>query len=344
MCLNTSYSLWYNTLIIQYYYSVLIITIFIIPFRSFWRCIFLPIKIDNELPAHKSLEAENIFVITETRALQQDIRPLRILLLNLMPTKIETETQILRLLSNSPIQVEVELLQMATHVSKNALQEHMLKFYKVFDSVKDNKYDGLVVTGAPVEHMAFEEVDYWQELCNIFEWSKTHVHSTFHICWGAQAGLYYHYGIHKYELKEKMFGIFPHRPLDLYHPLLSGFDDVFNVPQSRHTEIRRRDIALVKDLQILSYSDISGVHLVSDMACRNFYTTGHSEYDRNTLANEYFRDLKRGLPIKIPYNYFPNDDTSKTPLMTWRETGSLLFSNWLNYFVYQRTPYDLSTM
>ncbi len=304
----------------------------------------MPIKIDNELPAHKSLEAENIFVITETRALQQDIRPLRILLLNLMPTKIETETQILRLLSNTPLQVEVDLLQMATHVSKNAMQEHMLKFYKVFDDIKDLKYDGLVVTGAPVEHLAFEDVDYWPELCNIFEWSKAHVHSTFHICWGAQAGLYYHYGIDKYKLEEKMFGIFPHRPLDLYHPLLSGFNDVFNVPHSRHTEIRRSDIAMVKDLQILSYSDISGVHLVSDMACRNFYTTGHSEYDRTTLANEYFRDLNKGVPIKIPYNYFPDDNTGKTPLMTWRETGSLLFSNWLNYFVYQRTPYDLSTM
>jgi homoserine O-succinyltransferase len=304
----------------------------------------VPIKIDNELPAHKSLESENIFVITEKRAMHQDIRPLRILLLNLMPTKIETETQILRLLSNTPLQVEVELLQMATHVPKNALQEHMLKFYKVFDDIKDCKYDGLVITGAPVEQMAFEDVDYWQELCSIFEWSKTHVYSTFHICWGAQAGLYYHYGIHKYALKKKAFGIFPHRPLDLYHPLLSGFDDLFYVPHSRHTEIRRKDIALVKDLQILSYSDISGVHLVSDMACRNFYATGHSEYDRTTLANEYFRDIKKGIEIEVPYNYFPNDDIKKMPLMTWRETGNLLFSNWLNYFVYQRTPYDLSMM
>lgn len=304
----------------------------------------MPIKIDNQLPAHQSLEAENIFVITESRAMHQDIRPLRILILNLMPTKIETETQILRLLSNSPIQVEVDLLQVATHTSKNVSHEHMLKFYKTFDEVKDCRFDGMVVTGAPVEHLEFEEVDYWEELCTILEWSKTNVYSTFHICWGAQAGLYYHYKIPKYPLEEKMFGVFPHRPLDLYHPLLMGFDDIFYVPHSRHTEIRRGDIALVKDLQILSYSDISGVHLVSDMECRNFYATGHSEYDRNTLANEYFRDLKKGLPVNIPYNYFPDNDTGKEPLMTWRETGSLLFTNWLNYFVYQRTPYDLNNL
>lgn len=304
----------------------------------------MPIKIDNQLPAHKSLEDENIFVITESRALQQDIRPLRILVLNLMPTKIETETQILRLLSNTPIQVEVELLQTATHTSKNTAQEHMLKFYNTFDDIKDSRYDGLVVTGAPVELLEFEAVDYWEELCKIFEWAKTNVYSTFYICWGAQAGLYYHYGLPKYKLEEKMFGVFPHRPLDLFHPLLRGFDDIFYVPHSRHTEIRRGDIAMIKDLQILSYSDMSGVHLISDMACRNFYATGHSEYDRNTLANEYFRDLQKGLPIKVPYNYFPADDTSKKPLMTWRETGSLLFSNWLNYFVYQRTPYDLSIL
>ncbi|MEI6579554.1 MAG: homoserine O-succinyltransferase [Eubacteriales bacterium] len=304
----------------------------------------MPIKIDNQLPALHLLESENIFVITESRAMHQDIRPLRILVLNLMPTKIETETQILRLLSNSPIQVEVDLLQVATHTAKNTSQEHMLKFYKVFDDVKDLKFDGLVITGAPVEHLNFEEVDYWDELCEILEWSKTNVHSTFHICWGAQAGLYYHYKIPKYPLEEKMFGIFPHRPLDLFHPLLMGFDDMFYVPHSRHTEIHRNDIAMVKDLQILSYSDIAGVHLVSDMACRNFYATGHSEYDRDTLAKEYFRDLNKGLPVNIPYNYFPNDDSAKSPMMTWRETASLLFSNWLNYFVYQRTPYDLSNL
>lgn len=304
----------------------------------------MPIKIDNQLPAHRALESENVFVITESRAVTQDIRPLRIVILNLMPTKIETETQILRLLSNTPIQVEVDLLQTATHTSKNTSQEHMLKFYKVFEDIKDQRFDGLVVTGAPVEHLPFEDVDYWEELCEIFKWSKTNVYSTFYICWGAQAGLYYHYGIPKYPLKEKMFGVFPHRPLDLYHPLLRGFDDVYNVPHSRHTEIRMSDIAMCKDLQVLSYSDIAGVHLLSDMDCRHFFATGHSEYDRETLAGEYFRDIGKGLDIQVPYNYFPDDDPAKPPRMTWRETGSMLFANWLNYFVYQRTPYDLSTM
>lgn len=304
----------------------------------------MPIKIDNQLPAHQSLEAENVFVITESRAVTQDIRPLRIVILNLMPTKIETETQILRLLSNTPIQVEVDLLQTATHTSKNTSQEHMLKFYKVFEDIKEQRFDGLVVTGAPVEHLPFEDVDYWEELCEIFKWSKTNVYSTFYICWGAQAGLYYHYGIPKYPLKEKMFGVFPHRPLDLYHPLLRGFDDIYNVPHSRHTEIRMSDIAMCKDLQVLSYSDIAGVHLLSDMDCRHFFATGHSEYDRETLAREYFRDIGKGLDIQVPYNYFPDDDPAKPPRMTWRETGSMLFANWLNYFVYQRTPYDLSTM
>ncbi len=304
----------------------------------------MPIKIDNQLPAKRSLEMENIFVMTESRALRQDIRPLRILILNLMPTKIETETQLLRLLSNSPIQVEVELLQTATHSAKNTSKEHMLKFYKVFDDVKNEKFDGMVITGAPVEQMPFEQVDYWDELCSIFKWTKTNVYSTFHICWGAQAGLYYHYGVPKYDLDEKVFGVFPHRSLDNYHPLLRGFDDVFYVPHSRHTEIRRSDIALVKDLQILSYSDMAGVHLISDMDCRNFFATGHSEYDRNTLALEYFRDVNKGLKIKVPYNYFPDDDPKRTPIMTWRGSASLLFTNWLNYFVYQKTPYDLNSL
>ncbi len=304
----------------------------------------MPIKIDNGLPAKRSLEMENIFVMTESRALSQDIRPLQILILNLMPTKIETETQLLRLLSNSPIQVEVDLLQTATHDAKNASKEHMLNFYKVFDDIKERKFDGMVVTGAPVEHMPFEQVDYWDELCSIFEWTKTNVYSTFHICWGAQAGLYYHYGVPKYDLKEKLFGVFPHRSLDNYHPILRGFDDVFYVPHSRHTEIRRSDIALVKDLQILSYSDMAGVHLISDMECRNFYATGHSEYDRNTLALEYYRDQNKGLDIKVPYNYFPDDDPKRSPVMKWRGSASLLFTNWLNYFVYQKTPYDLANL
>lgn len=304
----------------------------------------MPIKIDGRLPAHKALESENVFVMTEERANTQDIRPLNILILNLMPTKIETETQLLRLLSNSPLQIDVTLLQTATHQSKNVSQEHMLKFYSCFDDVKDKKYDGMVITGAPVELMDFEQVDYWDELCQIFEWSKTNVYSTFHICWGAQAGLYYHYGIPKYPLDKKVFGVFPHRSLDNFHPLLRGLDEVFFVPHSRHTEIRMNDIALVKELQVLTYSDMVGIHLISDMACRNFFATGHSEYDRDTLFKEYFRDKSKGLDIDVPYNYFPNDDPTKTPLITWRSSANIIFSNWLNYFVYQKTPYDLSTL
>ena len=304
----------------------------------------MPIKIDGRLPANKQLEAENVFVMTEERAVSQDIRPLRILILNLMPTKIETETQILRLLSNSPIQVEVELLQTATHISKNVSPEHMLKFYKTFDEVKQERFDGMVVTGAPVENMEFEQVDYWDELCSIFEWSKTNVYSSFHICWGAQAALYYHYGLKKYQLDEKKFGVFEHRSLDNFHPLMRGLDDVFYVPHSRHTEVRMRDIALIKDLQIISYSPQAGVHLVSDMECRNFYSTGHSEYDRDTLAKEYFRDVGKGFEIKLPENYFPDNDPQKTPEVRWRSAANIIFSNWLNYFVYQRTPYDLSTL
>lgn len=304
----------------------------------------MPIKISNELPAHKALESENIFVMTEDRAMSQDIRPLNILILNLMPTKIETETQLLRLLSNSPLQVEVELLQVKSHKSKNTSQEHMLKFYKTFDEIRDKKYDGFIVTGAPVENLEFEEVDYWDELCEILEWSKKNVYSTFHICWGAQAALYYHYGVPKYPLEEKLFGVFPHKCLDPFHPLMRGLDEKFFVPHSRHTENRRSDIALVKDLQIISYSEQAGVHLISDMDCRNFFATGHSEYDRETLAKEYFRDVNKGLDIKVPYNYFPDDDPNMIPPVTWRGTANLLFTNWLNYFVYQRTPYDLSTL
>ncbi len=302
----------------------------------------MPIKIDDRLPARESLEQENIFVMTESRAKSQDIRALKIIILNLMPTKITTETQLLRLLSNSPLQVDVEFLQTATHEAKNTSQNHLNKFYYTFDEIKDRKYDGMIITGAPVELMEFEEVDYWEELCQIFEWTKTNVYSTFHICWGAQAGLYYHHGIPKYTLPEKMFGVFPHKPLDLFHPLMRGFDDVYNVPQSRHTEIRFSDIALCKDLQIISYSEQAGIHLVSDLECRNFYATGHSEYDADTLAKEYFRDKEKGLDIKIPYNYFPDDDPTKTPVITWRNVGTLMFTNWLNYFVYQRTPYDIN--
>ena len=304
----------------------------------------MPIRIDDELPAKHELELENIFVMGLERADMQDIRPLRIVLLNLMPTKQTTETQILRLLGNTPLQVDIELLQMATHRSKNTSPEHMLKFYKTFDDIKYEKFDGMIVTGAPVEQLEFEQVDYWPELCEIFEWSKTNVYSTFHICWGAQAGLYYRYGVPKYPLREKLFGVFEHYPLDLNHPLMRGFDDIFLAPHSRHTQTRRSDIALVKDLQILSYSDLAGVHLISDMDCRNFFITGHSEYDRDTLPKEYFRDLEKGLPIKKPVNYFPNDDINFVPKMNWKSAGNLIFSNWLNYFVYQKTPYDLNNL
>lgn len=304
----------------------------------------MPIRIDNELPAKQRLEIENIFVMSNMRADTQDIRPLKILILNLMPTKLETETQLLRLLSNSPLQVDVEFLQVATHEAKNVSKNHMEKFYETYDDVKDRKYDGMIITGAPVEQMEFEEVDYWNELCKIMEWSKTNVYSTFHICWGAQAGLYYHYGIKKYPTKKKIFGIFPHKSLDETHPLMRGLDDIYYVPHSRHTEIKTQDIAQVKDLQILSYSELAGIHIVADMECRKFFVTGHSEYDRDTLAREYFRDKEKGLDIDIPYNYFPNDDVNATPQMEWKGTANILFNNWLNYFVYQKTPYDLNTL
>ena len=287
----------------------------------------MPIKIDSNLPAHKLLENENVFVMTEERAVSQDIRPLKILILNLMPTKIETE-----------------LLQTATHEVKNVSKEHMFKFYKTFNEIKDERFDGMVVTGAPVENMEFEQVDYWDELCRIFEWSKTNVYSSFFICWGAQAALYYKYGLRKYRLDRKMFGVFEHVSLDNFHPLMRGLDDKFWVPHSRHTEVRRGDIALIKDLQILSYSEKAGVHLLSDMECRNFFSTGHSEYDRDTLAKEYFRDAEKGLDIDLPENYFPDNDPAKTPEVKWRGAANIIFSNWLNYFVYQRTPYDLSTL
>ncbi|WP_308617665.1 homoserine O-succinyltransferase [uncultured Eubacterium sp.] len=304
----------------------------------------MPIRIDNELPAKQRLEIENIFVMSNMRADTQDIRPLKILILNLMPTKLETETQLLRLLSNSPLQVDVEFLQVATHEAKNVSKSHMDKFYETYDDVKNKKYDGMIITGAPVEQMEFEEVDYWDELCKIMEWSKTNVYSTFHICWGAQAGLYYHYGIKKYPTKKKIFGIFPHQCLDETHPLMRGLDDIYYAPHSRHTEIKTQDIAQVKDLQILSYSELAGIHIVADMECRKFFVTGHSEYDRDTLAREYFRDKEKGLDIDVPYNYFPNDDVNATPQMEWKSTANILFNNWLNYFVYQKTPYDLNTL
>lgn len=304
----------------------------------------MPIKIDNQLPARHSLELENIFVMSESRAQCQDIRPLKIIILNLMPTKIETETQLLRLISNSSLQVDVELLQTVTHECKNTSSEHIIKFYKTLDEIKKQKYDGMIVTGAPVEKIKFEDVDYWEELCQIFDWAKTNVYSTMYICWGAQAGLYYKYGINKHPLEEKMFGIFPHKCLDMYHPLLRGLDDVYYVPHSRHTDIKKEDVEKVKELHILSESDVSGIHIIADNDCRNFFITGHSEYDRTTLANEYFRDINKGLKINVPYNYFPKDNPQKTPPMIWRSTANIIFSNWMNYFVYQKTPYDLNNL
>ena len=302
----------------------------------------MPIKIPNELPATKTLNNENIFVITETRALTQDIRPLKIAILNLMPTKITTETQLARLLGNTPLQVEIELLQTKSHKPKNTSAEHMLNFYKTFDEVRDQKFDGLVITGAPVEQMEFEEVEYWDELSEIMEWSKTNVTSTFHICWGAQAGLYYNYGIKKYPLSKKMFGIFPHHVDHKGSILFRGFDDEFMVPHSRHTEVRIEDIKNVPELKILATSDEAGLYVAMTDQGRQIFVTGHSEYDADTLAKEYFRDKDLGLPIDVPKNYFPDDDDTKAPVVNWRAHANLLYSNWLNYFVYQATPYDLN--
>ena len=301
----------------------------------------MPIKIPNGLPATETLHNENIFVINETRAITQDIRPLKILLLNLMPTKIVTETQFARLLGNSPLQVEMELLQTATHKATHVDSAHMLSFYKTFNEIKDQKFDGMVITGAPVELMEFEEVNYWNELCEIMEWSKTHVTSTLHICWGAQAGLYYHYGINKYPLDKKMFGIFPHRADYKNSMLLRGFDDVFMVPHSRHTAINREDVEKVEALKILASSDEAGVSIITTDKGRQIFVTGHLEYDADTLKKEYDRDIAKGDKIDVPKNYFPDDDPEKAPIVTWRSNANLLFSNWLNYFVYQATPYDL---
>ena len=302
----------------------------------------MPIKIPNSLPATGVLESENIFVITESRAISQDIRPLHILILNLMPTKVATETQLARMLGNTPLQVELELLQVRSHEAKNVSQRHMLAFYKTFDQVRHNKYDGMVITGAPVEHLPFEEVDYWEELCEIMEWSKRHVHSTFHICWGAQAGLYYHYGINKVPLDKKLFGVFPHRVERRSSILFRGFDDVFMVPHSRYTTILREDVEAVPALKILAASKEAGIYALATDQGRQVLVTGHSEYDPDTLEREYLRDKNAGIPIEMPKHYYPNDDDSQQPLVSWRGHANLLYSNWLNYFVYQNTPYDLS--
>ena len=304
----------------------------------------MPIKIPNHLPAVRTLEQENIFTMDEDRAYSQDIRPLRILLLNLMPTKITTETQLLRLLGNSPLQVEFDFMYTATYEPKNTPQEHLVKFYETFSDVKDRKYDGMIITGAPVEQAPFEEVVYWDELCEIMDWSRKNVYSTLHICWGAQAALYHNYGIPKYPLPQKMFGVFPHKVNMKEKMLFRGFDDIFYVPHSRHTEVRREDIEKVPALSILSESEESGIYAVIDKKRRHLFITGHSEYDPLTLKAEYDRDVSQGLPINVPVNYYPNDDPTQMPVVRWRSAANLLFINWLNYYVYQSTPYNLDEL
>ena len=301
----------------------------------------MPIKIPNELPAVRTLETENIFVMTEKRAITQDIRPLKILILNLMPTKVDTETQLSRLLGNTPLQVEIELLHTSTHKSKNVSEEHLLSFYKEFADVKDRYFDGLIITGAPVEKMEFEEVNYWDELVEIMEWSKTHVHSTLHICWGAQAGLYYHYGIKKHMMEEKLSGVYAHTVDYKRSILFRGFDETFFVPHSRYTTVNREDIENVPILKVLASSEEAGVYAVITPGGKQVFLTGHSEYDANTLEKEYLRDKALGINPKVPKNYYPGDDDTKPPMLTWRAHATLLFTNWLNYFVYQTTPYDI---
>ena len=303
----------------------------------------MPIKISDSLPARAVLESENIFVMTENRAIHQDIRPLKLLILNLMPTKVTTETQLLRCLSNTPVQIEIELLQTSSYTSKNTSAEHLLAFYSTFSDVKDNYYDGMIITGAPVENLAYEEVEYWDELCGIMEWTKTHVFSTFHICWGAQAALYYHYKIPKYTLKEKQFGVFHHTVTDKNCGLFRGFDDVFLAPHSRHTTILTEDVSKA-GLKVLSVSEDAGLYIAANLDGSQIFVTGHSEYDVDTLAKEYFRDVDRGLPINIPVNYFPSDDVTQSPILSWRSHATLLYNNWLNYYVYQTTPYELTDL
>lgn len=300
----------------------------------------MPIKIKDSLPAQKILEGENIFVMTEYRAMHQDIRPLSVLVLNLMPTKIVTETQLLRKLSNTPLQVEVEFLQTASYQPKHVAANHLDTFYTVFDEIKDRKFDGMIITGAPLDYTAFEDVSYWDEICKIMEWSKTHVHCTLHMCWGVYAGLHYHYGINKIDLPEKLSGIYKHYVLKKNSPLFRGFDDVFMAPQSRAMTVAREDIEKIPELELLAYSDEAGVTMLKTRDSRQFFMTCHPEYDSDTLAKEYYRDLDKGMNPKIPVNYFPDDDPDKKPVVNWRSTGQLFFSNWLNYYVYQSTPYD----
>ena len=304
----------------------------------------MPIIIPNELPAFDTLQEENIFAMSKARASTQDIRPLKILIVNLMPTKIKTETQLARVLANSPLQVELTLLAMDSHESKNTDKSHLETFYKTFDEIKNQRFDGMILTGAPIETLPFEEVDYWEELCQIMEFSKTNVYSSMHICWGAQAALYYHYGIKKYLTEKKVFGVFEHRVTRPHNPLVRGFDEVFYAPHSRHTTIRKNEVLAEPALRILAESDQAGVHIIATENGRQIFILGHQEYDKETLAAEYFRDVNKGLDINIPYNYFRDDDPEKEILFRWKGHASLLFSNWLNYYVYQETPFDLETL
>lgn len=301
----------------------------------------MPIKIPDSLPARATLESENIFVMTEYRAIHQHIRPLNLLILNLMPTKITTETQLLRKLANTPLQIEVELLQTASYIPQHVDMGHLASFYRTFDEIRDKRYDGMIITGAPVENLDFTEVNYWDELCEIMEWSKEHVHATLHICWGAQAGLYYHFGIQKYSYDRKMFGIFPHKVLRPQSPWFRGFDDVFYAPHSRYTYVKKEDILAVPELELLAESPVAGVFALKSSDNRLFFIMGHPEYDGETLKLEYERDVAKGKDIQVPVNYFPNDDPTQTPIVRWRSSGQLLYTNWLNYYVYQTTPYDL---
>lgn len=304
----------------------------------------MPIRTQNDLPAKEILEQENIFVMDENRSTHQDIRPISIVIVNLMPLKEDTELQILRALSNTPIQVDVSFVACATHESTHTSMSHLNKFYQTFDEIKHHNFDGLIITGAPVEQMEYEQVDYWDEICQIMEWSKTHVTSTLHLCWGAQAGLYYHYGIQKRMLPKKKFGVFEHKVLNRKVPIVRGFDDVFMAPHSRHTEVTKEDIEADERLTILAESEEAGVFLVLAEDGKQIFVMGHPEYDRLTLRNEYYRDKEKGLPIEIPKNYFPDDDDSKKPLLTWRAVSNCLYSNWLNYYVYQTTPYEFLSM
>ena len=301
----------------------------------------MPIRIPDALPATAALEHENIFVMTEDRASHQDIRPLHVLILNLMPTKIATETQIMRKLSNTPLQIEIELMRTKSHEATHVAASHLETFYRTFDEVRDRHYDGLIITGAPVEQMPFEQVDYWPELCDIMEWSTTNVHSTLHICWGAQAGLYYHYGIDKYDLPAKASGVFEHRLVKSSSPLVRGLDDRFWAVHSRNTGVRREDVEAVPELEVIAVSDEVGLYIVKSTDSRRFFIFGHPEYDADTLRLEYERDVKRGIDPEIPVNYFPNDDPAQPPLNVWRAQAQLLYTNWLNYYVYQTTPYDI---